>query len=419
MQPAPNGPTPDSAAATDPLALGWMQGHPPPPDKLVRHQDGSHYRFPQSRWSFSHWRELGPTRAVPRGDAVCALPYALRDDLDALRFETLITRQPMTWAESLAANHTDGIVVLHRGRIVFERCSGALSPKGQHVAFSVTKSAIGLLGAMLLHDGVLDPAEPVRARVPELAASAFGDATLRQLLDMTTGLDYSEDYADPAAQVHAHVRAGGILAREPGHEGPDSFFDFLRTVRPSGAHGQAFAYKTVNTDALGWVIRRATGRHLAQLLSERLWQPMGAERDAYFAIDSHGSDFAGGGLSASLRDLVRWGETMRLRGRFNGRQIVPASVVDDIARGADRAHFAHAGYALLPGWSYRSMWWVTHDDHGAYCARGVHGQLVWIDPAAEMVIARFASHPMAANAHLDPTSLPAWAAMARHLMAGG
>jgi CubicO group peptidase (beta-lactamase class C family) len=108
---------------------------------------------------------------------------------------------------------------------------------------------------------------------------------------------------------------------------------------------------------------------------------------------------------------------MRLGGRFNDKQIVPTEVVDDIRRGGDRGHFALAGYTLLPGWSYRNMWWVSHNEHGAYTARGIHGQAIYVDPAAEMVIARFASHPLAANVNLDPMSLPAYHAMAKHLMA--
>jgi hypothetical protein len=91
-------------------------------------------------------------------------------------------------------------------------------------------------------------------------------------------------------------------------------------------------------------------------------------------------------------------------------------VVDDIRRGGNKDDFAKAGYALLPGWTYRDMWWVSHNEHGAFAARGIHGQVIYIDPKAEMVIARFASHPMAANAALDPTSLPAFHALAQHLI---
>ena len=163
-------------------------------------------------------------------------------------------------------------------------------------------------------------------------------------------------------------------------------------------------------------MRKVTGRPLAELLRDRLFARLGAEQDAYFLVDPVGVEFAGGGLHLSLRDLARFGELMRLGGRFNGAQIVPKAFVDDMMRGGDRTRFAGAGYKMLPGWSYRSMWWVSHNDHGAFAARGIHGQAIYVDPAAEMVIARFASHPLGANANMDPTSLPAFAAVARRLI---
>ena len=165
------------------------------------------------------------------------------------------------------------------------------------------------------------------------------------------------------------------------------------------------------------MIRRATGQSVGDILQERIWSRLGAEQDACFCIDTVGNEFAGGGLNAGLRDLARVGEMMLRGGHYNGQQIVPAQVVADIRRGGDAGRFAHAGFKLLPGWSYRNMWWVTHNDHGAYAARGVHGQTIYIDPLADMVIARFASHPLAANANFDPTSLPAYHALARHLIA--
>ena len=406
------------AQASDPVTMGWMVGSPPPADKVVRFADGSAYRFPQTRWSFSNFRQLVPTTTVSRGTgAPSLLPRAERADLDAVAFTPLGASQSMTWAQSLGANYTDGIVVLHKGRIVYERYFGVLRPEGQHIAMSVTKSFFGTIGAMLVAEGQLDENAKVAQYVPELKDSAFGDATVRQLLDMTTGLKYSENYADPNAEIWAHVRAGNVLPRPPGYQGPGSFYEFLQTVKREGEHGEAFAYKSVNTDALGWVIRRATGKSIGQNLAERIWSRIGAEQDAYFTIDTVGNEFAAGGLNTALRDIARVGEMMRNDGRFNGQQIVPKAVVDDIRRGADKARFAKAGYALLPGWSYRNMWWVSHNEHGAYSARGIHGQTIYIDPAAEMVIARYASHPLAANANLDPASLPAYHALAKHLMA--
>jgi CubicO group peptidase (beta-lactamase class C family) len=126
--------------------------------------------------------------------------------------------------------------------------------------------------------------------------------------------------------------------------------------------------------------------------------------------------FAAGGLCTTLRDLARMGEMMRCDGALSGRQIMPASAVAAIRQGGSPERFAKAGYAQLPGWSYRHQWWHSHNANGMFMARGVHGQAIVIDPAAEMVVARYASHPLAANANLDPTSLPAWEALARWLM---
>lgn len=404
------------AAASDPAKLGWMVGSPPPPERTVRFADGSYFQFPAMRWSVSNFRQLMPTVNVSRGlGAPVALESALRRDIDALSFTPLGAQQSMTWEQSLAATYTDGIVVLHRGKLVYERYFGVLSPQGQHAAMSVTKSVVGTLGATLVAEGQIDDNKRVVDYVPELAGSAFGNATVRQVLDMTTGLKFSEDYADPKADVWAHGRAGSPLPFAKDYTGPRSYFEYLQTVQPQGEHGAAFAYKTVNTDVLGWIIARATGRNVAQLLSERIWSRLGAEQDGYFTVDSIGTPFAGGGLNTGLRDLARFGEMLRNEGRFNGQQIVPKAVIDDIRRGGDKQAFAKAGYDLLKGWSYRSMWWVTDKEGGAFMARGVYGQRIYVDPKAELVIVRYASHPVAANAANDPVTLPAFEALARHL----
>lgn len=408
------------AQASDPAKLGWMVGSPPPADRIVRFDDGSYWRFPALRWTVSNFRQLMPTVNVSRGlGPVAPLPVALRGDIDDVRFTPLGSHQTMTWRQSLDANYTDGIVVLHRGRIVYERYFGVLKPDGEHGAMSVTKTFVGTLAAMLVAEGTLDASQRVDHYVPELAASAFGSATVRQVMDMTTGIRFREDYTDPNAEVWAHGAAGNPLPKPKDYTGPRTYYEFLQTVKAEGVHGEAFHYRTANTDALGWILARATGKSVAQLLSERIWGPLGAERDAYMSVDSIGTPFAGGGLNTGLRDLARFGEMVRNNGTFNGRQVVPAAAVADIRRGGSQANFAKAGYQLLPGWSYRSMWWITHNEHGAFAARGVHGQALYVDPKAEMVIARFASHPLASNAANDPTSLPAYHALARHLMQAG
>ena len=253
--------------------------------------------------------------------------------------------------------------------------------------------------------------------MPELADSAFGDASVRQVMDMTTALDYSEDYSDPEADVWIYSRAANPLPKPADYEGPRSYYEYLQIVRSAGAHGEAFGYKTINTDALGWIVSRVSGKSVTELLSERIWSRMGAEQDGYFTVDSTGTPFAGGGLSAGLRDMGRIGQLMLDEGVSNGERLFPAEVVRNIRSGGDKEAFMKAGYQTLPGGSYRSMWWILHNEHGAFAARGVHGQTVYVDPTAKMVLVRFSSHHAAKNAVIDPTSLPAYHAVATHLMA--
>lgn len=406
------------ALASDPAILGWMRGSPPPAERTLRFDDGSYFQFPALRWSVSNFRQLMPTVNVSRGlGAPVPLPYAVRKEIDGLRFTPLGATNAMTWEQSLNATYTDGIVVLHRGKIVYERYLGVLTPEGQHAAMSVTKSVIGTLGATLVAEGHIDASKPVVDYVTELAHSAFADASVRQVLDMTTGLKYSEDYADPNAEVWAHAQAGNPLPKPKDYRGPRTYYEFLQTVQLQGQHGVAFSYKTINTDVLGWVMAKATGRNVAQLLSERIWSRLGAEQDAYFTVDSIGTPFAGGGLNTGLRDLARFGEMLRNDGRFNGQQIIAQAAVADIRQGGDKRAFAQAGYALLKGWSYRAMWWVTDKDGGAFMARGVHGQRIYVDPKAQVVIVRYASHPVASNSANDPITLPAFDALAEYLQA--
>jgi len=403
--------------ASDPAKMGWMVGSPPPADRTIRFDDGSYFRFPAWRWSVSNFRQLMPTVNVSRGmSSTVPFERKLLEEIDHLQFMPIGQEHPMTWSESLLANYTDGIVVIHRGVIVYERYFGVLSETGQHGAMSVTKSFVGTLGAMLVAEGELDPEAFVRDYVPELADSAFGDATVRNVLDMTTAIKFSEDYSDPNAEVWAHASAGNPLPKPKDYPGPRSYYEFLQTVKKQGNHGEAFGYKTANTDALGWIIARVSGKSIAQLLSDRIWSRIGAEQDAYFSVDSIGTPFAGGGLNLGLRDLARFGEMIRNDGKFNGTQIVPKTAIEDIRQGGKRADFDKAGYKLLKNWSYRNMWWITHNEHHAFMARGVHGQALYIDPTAEMVIARFASHPVAGNAVIDPISLPAYHALAKYFL---
>ncbi|MEM8996041.1 MAG: serine hydrolase [Acidobacteriota bacterium] len=395
-----------------------MRGFPPPDDKLVMQPDSDFFSFPKLRWTVCHFRELLPTEQVSRGlGAPNPLPAALDEAaIDALTFSPMGGGEAMRFDEALGANYTDGMLILHGGRIVYERYFGCLDEAGKHGAMSMTKSLTGLLAEILVVEGRLDEDAEVASIVPELASSAFGDATVRQVMDMTTGLAYSEDYSDPKADIWIYSAAASPLPKADGYGGPDGYFEYLQTVRPEGKHGDAFAYKTINTDALGWIISRVSGREVTELLSERIWSRMGAEQDAYMTVDAKGTPFAGGGLSAGLRDLGRIGQLMLDGGVVDGSRLFPAAVVERIRAGGSPEAFAKAGYRTLEGGSYRSMWWLLHNEHGAFAARGVHGQTIYVDPKAEMVLVRFASFPKAKNAAIDPTSLPAYQAVAEYLL---
>jgi CubicO group peptidase (beta-lactamase class C family) len=413
---------PLSAQESDPRVMGWMQGFPPPPDRLITQPDSNYFSFPKLRWSVCHLREFLPTEEISRGTGVPTPlnylpPAAFADmarEIDALTFMPMNGGKAMTWEASLFANYTDGVLIIHKGRVVYERYFGCLRDDGKHAIMSMTKSITGLLAQILVAEGVLDDRLKVRDVIPEIGSSAFASATVRQVMDMTTGVKYSEDYSDPNADVWLYSRAASPLPKSDGYVGPDGYWAYLKQVQPEGRHGDAFHYKTINSDMLGWIISRVTGKAVTELASERLWQPMGAEQDAYQTVDSQGVPFAGGGVSAGLRDLGRLGLLMLNGGEVNGKRLFPADVVEKIRAGGDPSKFR--GFPTIPNGSYTSQWWVFHNKHGAYAARGVHGQTIYVDPKAEMVVVRLGSFPQAQNGLIDPTSLPAYQAVAEYLI---
>ena len=407
-----------NAEQSDPNKLGWMKGFPPPKDKIISAIDGSFFRFPALRYSVCHMRQFMPTTVV---EAAKTKQYKFKEKYDnainTLSFFPLNSSESMTWEESLSKNYTDGILILHKGKIVYEKYFGELKSDGVHAAMSVSKTLTGTLGALLVEEGKLDENKTGADYVPELKGSAFGDATIRQILDMTTGLNYSEDYSNPKAEIWAFSSAGNPFSKPVASNAPSNYYEYLETVQKQGEHGYVFAYKTINTDVLGWIIASVTGKTIPELLSERIWKPLGTRIDGYYQIDGAGIAFAGGGFSANMRDMAMFGEMIRKMGKFNKKQILPVELIEDIMNKGSQEAFNKSVYAnTLKNWSYRNMWWKTNNEHGAFAARGVHGQTIYIDPKAEMVIVRFASHPEAKNSKIDPTSLPAYQAVAEYLM---
>ena len=206
-----------SAEDSDPMRLGWMEGSPPLPEKLIMQPDSDFVSFPKLRWTVCHIRELMPTKQVNRGIASpIPLDYAIDDGIDAVTFTPLGGRKSMTWKESLSANYTDGILILHKGQVVYEKYFGCLNEVGKHAAMSMTKSITGLMAEILVVEGLLDDKMEVSSIIPELKNSAFGNATVRQVMDMTTALDYSENYSDPEADIWVYSKAASPLPKPKG-----------------------------------------------------------------------------------------------------------------------------------------------------------------------------------------------------------
>lgn len=220
-----------SAEESDPISLGWMQGFPPP-EKLVMQPQSNYFSFPRLRWTVCHIRELMPTKQVSRGiGSPIPFEYSIDNGIDSVEFKSLDSDNLMTWKESLSSNYTDGILILHNGNIIYEKYFGCLNESGKHAAMSMTKSLTGLMAEILVAENKLDDSAKVSSIVPELQNSAFGSATVRQVMDMTTALKYSENYADPNADIWVYSAAANPLPKPQDYKGPNGYFEYLQTVK--------------------------------------------------------------------------------------------------------------------------------------------------------------------------------------------
>ncbi|HWQ46437.1 MAG TPA: serine hydrolase, partial [Longilinea sp.] len=292
-------------------------------------------------------------------------------------------------------SYTDGIIVLQHGKIIYERYLNGMQPQSLHAWASGSKSLTGVLAAQLAREGVFDPKDLVGKYLPELRTSGFGDATIQQVMDMTTAVRFAEDDVDPVTESFANGIAMGWRDIPVGYSGPANCYEHLASMKKNGSHGERFSYITANTDVLAWLMKRLLNRTLSQIMSERLWSKIGADRDAFWIVGPAAVETAGSGLLTTLRDMARFGQMMVQGGYFNGQQIISPDVIREIEAGGDKEAFAK-GPAAGPtnqGWSYRHQWWLTHNDHRTYLAMGYGGQMVYIDPAVEMVIAKFSSYP--------------------------
>jgi CubicO group peptidase (beta-lactamase class C family) len=374
---------------------------------------------PFNRWAFQHVRELIPTARIARGTGPAwDLP---RDEVD-LGGISVTTEHfgELTVDEVLAETYTDGFLVIHRGSIAVERYFNGLRPDVPHLLMSVSKSVTGLIAGALASDRMLDVTAPVEAIVPELAGTAFAGALVQHLLDMRAGVRFREDYDDPEAEIQDSDRVYGWRAGD-GRPLPAAAHEYFATLSADGPHGAEFRYRSIAIDVLAWVLEKAGQARFADLATELLWQPMGAEYDADITVDAHGNALADGGISATLRDAGRIGLLALDRGRANGRQVIATSWFDDTVRGAPdgpNAFSSGDGAVGYPaGAHYRNGWWVTGPSLPAFTATGIHGQSVFVDGPSETVVVKLSSWPTALSVPLRRATLAAVTALTQELSA--
>ena len=292
--------------------------------------------------------------------------------------------QELTIADLLAQTCTDGFLVLHRGRIVTEQYFNGMAPDTPHLLMSVSKSVTSAVAGVLAGRGQLDVSAPVTAIVPELAGTSFDGATVQHLLDMRAGTAFNEEYADLEADVRTYERV--YLWRPPdGRPVPEDAIAYFATLRNDGPHGGPFRYRSILTDVLAWVIERAAGARLHELIAAELWQPMGAEFDAEITVDAHGNPMADGGICVTLRDAARFGQLYLRRGQREGQEVVPAWWVDDTVRGAPDgpdAFLAGGERPGCPGWGALPELLVGRRSGPAVLPRLRHQRAAHIRPRA-------------------------------------
>ncbi|NTT86069.1 serine hydrolase domain-containing protein [Tabrizicola fusiformis] len=352
-------------------------------------------RAPFNRWSYQHLAEIVPV--APIACAATPLPLPEAPAQAALDQVNLPLPGNSTAARLLAGSWTDGLIALHRGQVVCSHYENGLRPDTPHLTQSVSKSVVGAVAGVLHGAGDLDLNRSVAAYVPDFAGSAYAAVTIRQLLDMTSGVDFPEDAPDPASGIGLMDIAVGWKPAPPGTSAPRSLRTLIRSLRhQTRPHGAEFEYRSMETEVLGFCLEAAASAPLPQLVSDLIWQPMGAAHPASFGLDPEGATIADGALSATLPDLARFGLIFAQEGAANGRQIVPADWVAQTRQG-DASRFPARYRADRPNGAYRNQFWIEDTARPVTLALGVYGQMIFIDPARDFVGVKLSTWPMALN----------------------
>ncbi|MDB2389601.1 beta-lactamase family protein [Alphaproteobacteria bacterium] len=391
-----------------------MKGAPPLPQDQVTL---ANWREPgYARWSFSHMRQLLPTSPMTASSSPFELDEA-RQNLGSLRF-TGADQISIELEAFLRNSQTDCFAVLQNGKLVYDWFDGYGAPDRPHIVFSISKSLTALVVGVLLDQGLLDVTRKISAYVPEVAGSAYENATLQQLLDMTVASRFEENYEDVNGVFMAYRRASAWNPVEEGHEseGLRAFLAKMPSAPAGQKHGDVHHYCSPHTDMLGWVIERVSGVTLSVLFSQFIMQPCGTRHEAYVTLDTFGAPRAAGGYCMAVHDLLLIAEMTRCEGAVGGQQIVPAHWINDFRNYSDTRAWQRQkrgeGPRLFPNGTYRSKWYKPGFEDDEYCAIGIHGQWIWVNPKRQTVIVRMASNGTAIDTETDRNLLCALQAVA-------
>lgn len=373
---------------------------------------------PHVQWSFQHIADFIPTATISRGIGPVAPLPVVTSSIEEVVVPPRHGHGLRTVGDIMAVTATDGWMLMHRGVVLKEEYSGGMVAHTPHLLMSISKSLVGSVAGSLTASGLLDVSAPVAAYVPGLGASGYAGATVRHLLDMRSGIAFSEDYLDLDADVRVLEQAIDWAPRRS-PDVPATMYDFLLSLKQKSPHGGPFEYRSCESDVLGWVCEAAAGVRMPQLMSELLWGRLGAEFNANIGLDSVGTGMFDGGISAALRDLLRFGAMILGEGTsLTGVEVLPSAWIADTYNGdldSRGAFAASPSDNLMPGGMYRNQCWFPSADPDVLLCLGIHGQMLYVNRRAQVVAAKLSSWAAPQDAARLFETLDAFDAVAREL----
>ncbi|EMY5504331.1 beta-lactamase family protein [Bacillus wiedmannii] len=350
---------------------------------------------PYLRWSYTHMKEFTLINEVNNNPDHVSHFSTTSQNLDDFAVERRFgNTTPLK--KLLDDNKTDAFVVVHNGQLVYERYFNGYNESEPHGMASLAKVFTGAIIQSLAEENRIDLEKTADAYIKELKNTPFGNATLQQLMDMQVSVEYpTHGYEHPAlenqdAQLYL---ASNILPRGKNYDGPMKIYDMLREAEETAPPGSDFSYDNGSAETLAWVIRTITGKSLAENVSEQIWSQIGMEENAYYVTDETKIEQASAGLNATARDMARFGQLLLNNGEYNGKQILPSSITEDI-KNVQEGELAFGPGASI---SYHNQWWIPHNEQSAFEVLGSYGQTLYIDPKANMVIVHFSSNATPSN----------------------